>query len=283
MTQGTIGGAVAELTARLAVAGIVEPRREARLVVALALGIDPAVVLGYPERAIDRDAQARVADLGSRRAGHEPFARLRGSREFWSRDFALSPDTLDPRADSETLIVAALDNLPDRQAPLRVVDFGTGTGCLLLALLSEFPHATGLGIDIAPGAVATARRNAESLGLAGRTEFRVGDWAGGVQGPADVILANPPYIPSDEIAGLARDVVEFDPLRALDGGKDGLDAYRVLGPATRNLLSPSGLALFEIGTGQAAAVTALFVGSGLRIKAVRMDLAGIERCVVATL
>jgi release factor glutamine methyltransferase len=282
--SATVGDAVADLARRLAAAGIADPRREARLVAALAIGVDPAIVLGYPERLIDDDARIRLDALAARRAAHEPLSRLRGSREFWSRDFALSPDTLDPRADSETLIAAALDFLPDRRAPWRVVDFGTGTGCLLLALLGELPHATGIGIDIAPAAIETARANAESLGLTARAEFRLGDWDRGLDaGAADVILANPPYIPSNQIALLPPDVVRFDPLRALDGGRDGLDAYRALAPAAARVLASPGLAVFEIGAGQSAAVIALLAGSGLQIKAIRRDLSGTERCIVATL
>ncbi|HEX4193649.1 MAG TPA: HemK/PrmC family methyltransferase, partial [Stellaceae bacterium] len=155
----TIGRLLDRSTARLAAAGIAEPRHEARLILALALGVDPATVLGWPERAVEPPLAAKAEAFVARRAGGEPVSRLRGKREFWSLDFALSPDTLDPRPDSETLIEAALADIADRTAALRVVDFGTGTGCLLLALLSEFPQATGIGIDIAPGAVALAQAN----------------------------------------------------------------------------------------------------------------------------
>ncbi len=166
---------------------------------------------------------------------------------------------------------------------LRVVDFGTGTGCLLLALLSELPKATGLGIDISPGAVAAAQGNAAALGLAGRAEFRVGGWAARIDGPADVILANPPYIPSSEIGRLPAEVLAFDPRAALDGGPDGLSAYRPLGAAIRGLLGPAGKAYIEIGAGQGLQVVRVLGEAGLRVTAIRRDLAGIERCVVATL
>src|SRR5689334_6322476 len=169
----TIGRLFAAAAARLDAAGIAEPRHEARLILGLALGIEPATVLGWPERPVEPKLADKAAALIERRAKGEPFSRLRGKREFWSLDFGLSPETLDPRPDSETLIAAALADIPDRAAALRVVDFGTGTGCLLLALLSELPNATGIGIDIAAGAVATARANAAALGLAGRAEFRV--------------------------------------------------------------------------------------------------------------
>jgi len=278
----TIGAAVADAATRLAAAGIAEPRREARLILALALEADPALVLGYPERAIAERALARLAGLVARRARGEPFSRLKGTREFWSLDFALSPETLDPRPDSETLIAAALAHLPDRTAPLRIVDFGTGSGCLLLALLSELSHATGLGIDILPGAIEAARRNAAALGLASRAEFRLGDWNREIAGEADVILANPPYIPSQEIASLAPEVAAFEPREALDGGPDGLQAYRALAPAFERLLTPLGLACVEVGAGQAVSVTRLLAKSGLMIKEIRRDLSGVERCLVAT-
>jgi release factor glutamine methyltransferase len=283
VSAATVGALLEAATARLAAAGIAEPRREARLVLALAFGIEPAAVLGWPERAIEAEAAAAVDRLVARRARGAPFSRLKGKREFWSLDFALSPDTLDPRPDSETLIAAALDDIGGRGAALRVVDFGTGTGCLLLALLSELPRASGIGIDIAPGAVAVAERNALALGLADRADFRTAGWDCRIDGPADVILANPPYIPSSEIARLPTEVSSFDPLVALDGGADGLFAYRALGPAIRTLLGPSGRAYIEVGAGQAAQVARVFVESRLRIAGVRKDLAGAERCLIATL
>jgi release factor glutamine methyltransferase len=278
----SIGTAVAEGMAMLAAAGIPEPRREARLILGLALDIDPAMALGYPERVIDGAARAQFERLIARRAENEPFARLKGSREFWSLDFALSPETLDPRPDSETLIEAALALLPDRLAPLRLLDFGTGTGCLLLALLFELPNATGLGIDIQPGAVAVALRNAKALGLESRAQFQCGDWDQGIEGKVDVILANPPYIVRSELPLLAPEVRAFEPKMALDGGIDGLNGYRALAPAAKRLLVPGGFACFELGAGQVDAASALMAESGLQIKAIRSDLAGMPRCLIAT-
>jgi release factor glutamine methyltransferase len=279
----TIGRLLERAASRLAAAGLAEPRHEARLILALALGIEPATVLGWPERVVEPALVAKAEALIARRAGGEPVSRLRGRREFWSLDFALSPDTLDPRPDSETLIAAALGDIADRNARLRVVDFGTGTGCLLLALLSELPQATGTGIDIAPGAIAVAQANATALGLAQRADFRVGSWDMEIDGLADVILSNPPYIPSNEIGRLPPEVLAFDPLAALDGGLDGLSAYRALGAAIRGLLAPEGSAYIEIGAGQGLQVARILAESGLRVTAVRRDLAGIERCVIATL
>lgn len=277
----TAGAAIAAAAARLAANGIGEPRREARLILGLALGVDPGALLAWPERVLDEPAQLQFETLIRRRAGREPFSRLKGSREFWSLDFELSAETLDPRPDSEALIEAALERIADRGAPLRVLDFGTGTGCLLLALLSELPQATGLGIDRLRGAVETARRNAARLGLEGRAQFREGDWGREILGPVDVILANPPYIESEEVSRLAPEVASFEPRLALDGGADGLDAYRVLAPAIARLLSPGGFACVEIGFGQSASVVALFSESGLKIRSLRPDLSGSPRCLVA--
>jgi release factor glutamine methyltransferase len=279
----TVASATAAAAEQLARAGIAEPRREARLILALALDADPSALIAWPERAIDAVEAAQFAALLARRAAHEPFSRLKGRREFWSLDFALSPETLDPRPDSETLIEAALALLPDRSAPLRILDFGTGTGCLLLALLRELSQAEGVGVDCLPGAVETARANAERLGLGGRARFLLGDWDREIDGKADVILANPPYIRSQEINALAPEVAAFEPFAALDGGMDGLDAYRILGPAAARLLRPGGFACFELGFGQSNAVAAILAGSGLTIKAIRRDLSGTERCLVATL
>ncbi len=248
---------------KLATAGIANARREARLLQALA-----------------EDDEARFDDYVRRRAAHEPYSRIRGAREFWSLDLALSPDTLDPRPDSETLIEAVLASLPDRAAPLKVVDFGTGTGALLLALFTEYPNATGVGVDVLSGAIETARQNAAKLDLAVRTQFIVGDWAEVDLDPADVILANPPYIPADEIAALSPEVAHFDPRCALDGGIDGLAAYRALAPLARRILRPDGWAFFELGAGQSESVARIMIESGLRVTGARRDLAGHERCLV---
>lgn len=263
---------------RLVEAGIENPRREARLLLNLALGIDANARL--PEREIAPADAALFETFVARRAGHEPYSRIAGRHEFWSLDFALSPDTLDPRPDSETLIEAALERIADRAATLSVVDFGTGTGALLLALLSELPNATGIGVDISAGAVETARRNAAALGLSARAGFVLGRWGEGLTTPADVIVTNPPYISAKDMSRLPPEVREFDPAAALDGGPDGLSAYRELALDLKRLLSESGIALCEIGAGQAPAVTAIMAASGLDLTGSRADLAGIERCLV---
>jgi release factor glutamine methyltransferase len=209
----------------------------------------------------------------------EPVSRILGRREFWSLDFHLSPATLDPRPDSETLIDEALAGIPDRKAPLSVLDLGTGTGCLLLALLSELPNAAGTGIDRSEEAVATATANARRLGFGQRARFAAGDWGAGLSERFDLVVSNPPYIPEAEIETLAPEVVRFDPLAALAGGPDGLDAYRTIVAQLSNLLKSNGKVIFEVGAGQAADVAALLVTAGFSGIGTRRDLAGVERAV----
>jgi release factor glutamine methyltransferase len=275
----TAADLLTDAAARLAAAGIESPRREARLLLALALDIDSAALLPG-EREISDAEQIHFAALLARRLQREPYSRIAGKREFWSLDLALSPDTLDPRPDSETLIEAALAHIPDRAAPLTVIDFGTGSGALLLALLTELPSATGIGIDLLPGAAAMARANAESLGLAARARFVAGEWGGAVAASADVILANPPYLNSTALAELAPEIADYDPPAALDGGADGLAAYRSLAGDVARLLRPSGLAFLEIGLGQADAVAAIMAANGLILRGSYADLSGVARCLV---
>jgi release factor glutamine methyltransferase len=274
----TIGEALNEAASTLAEAAIAEPRREARLLLAASLGSEVTIVLAYPERLVPAPAADRFFAWVARRADGEPAARLLGRKEFWGLDFALSPATLVPRPDSETVIEAALAAIPDRGAPLRIVDFGTGTGCLLLALLSELPAAFGVGIDLAEGAANTARANAVALGFDSRAAFLVGCWAEALNGPFDIALANPPYVRAREISELAPEVALHDPRLALDGGADGLDAYRALAPQLRRLLRAGGSAFLELGIGQSAAVTAIMRAAGLAEPELRHDLSGIERC-----
>ena len=279
-TAITVGTALAEAAAQLSSAGIPDARREARLLLAAALDWDAARVLGFPESEMTTAAGARLLTLLARRSAREPISRILGHREFWSLRFELSPDTLDPRPDSETLIEAALALLEDRDRAYRVLDLGTGTGCLLLALLSELPRAIGTGVDLSDAALEMARRNAAALGLGTRAQFLCGNWGDPVSGAWDIILANPPYIASDDIDRLSPEVARFEPRSALDGGGDGLSAYRLLAPAIARLLAPRGLAVIEIGTGQAQEVAALMAGAGLALRAIRHDLSGVDRCLV---
>jgi release factor glutamine methyltransferase len=260
--------------ARLAAAGIDGARREARVLLAHALSVQPAEL-----------APAAVVPTGdfdalvTRRAAHEPLALILGHREFWSLDFAVSPDTLVPRADSETLIEAALAAFPTRGEVRRVLDLGTGTGCLLLAALHEFPVAFGVGVDRGEAVTTLARRNALLLGLAGRAVFVCADWAGSLAGRFDLVLCNPPYVRASEIASLMPEVALHEPASALSGGVDGLDAYRAIIPSLAAVLSEDGVAILELGQGQAADVTRIAAAEGFAV-ALRADLAGIDRAIV---
>ena len=262
-----------------AFAGVVDaPAREAALVLRAA-GLKPTDLIAEPDAPLGA-AAADAQRYAARRAAGEPLSRIAGEREFWGLTFALSPETLDPRPETETIVEAALAAFAARRGEaLRVIEVGVGSGALLAALLTELPAAHGLGVDLSPGAAAQARANLESLGLVARSEIRVGDWGDGLEGPFDLIVANPPYIPSGDIAGLAREVRDHDPRLALDGGADGLDAYRALAPEIARLLAPTGRFFLEVGAGQAQAVAGLAAAAGLVDLATHRDLAGIERVV----
>jgi release factor glutamine methyltransferase len=260
----------------LRIAGIDSPRLEARLLLAHALGIGREDLLRAAHQPVATDAYDALI---ARRAAHEPLALILGRREFWSLDFAVSPATLIPRPESETLIEAALAAFPDRAAVRSVLDLGTGTGCLLLAALSEFPAAFGIGVDRVPAAAALAARNAAALGLADRAAFLAGDWAAALAGRFDLILSNPPYIATTDLAGLMEEVAGHEPPSALDGGADGTDAYRRIVADLPRLLAPGGVAIVELGAGQSQSVAGLAGAAGLRADT-RADLAGIPRALV---
>ena len=279
--EGTCGWLVAEAAAALSAAGLADPRRHARRLVSEALAIPQPELFGHPDRAVDEQQIDRLRALLRRMVAGEPLSRIFERREFWGLEFSLSADTLDPRPETETVIEALLRRKLDRSAPHRLLDLGTGTGCLLLALLAEFPAASGVGIDIAEGAARTAARNALSLGLADRACFVVADWATAMSGKFDVILANPPYIASEALALLPREVACHDPWRALDGGEDGLRAHRTLAEAASRLLSPHGVFATEIGAGQGDAIAAIMRENSLIVDCIEKDLAGIARCVIA--
>jgi release factor glutamine methyltransferase len=269
-------GVLAEAARRLATAGVAEPRLDARLLVGAALGLGREAMLADPERAVSDEERAAIETLLRRREAREPVGRILGRREFWSLDFALTPATLEPRPDSETLIEAALDAFPDREAALTVLDLGTGTGCLLLAFLSEYPNAVGIGVDVSSEAIDAASANAARLGFANRARFVCDDWAQNLAGPIDCILANPPYIPSGDLAGLAPEIA-YDPHAALDGGPDGLSGIESVMDATLRLLHPEGRAFVEIGAGQSEAAQQIALRKGLTVAEMRADIGGIPR------
>ena len=244
-SHSTVAGLLAEASRALAAAGIENPRREARLLLAHATGLDQPTLLRDLHTPLDAPA---LPALLARRAAREPLALITGRQGFWTLDLAVTADTLIPRADTETLVEAALAACP--VAPSRILDLGTGTGALLLATLAEWPHATGVGVDRAEGAARLARRNAATLGFAARAAFLCGDWATAIDARFDLVLSNPPYIASAAIAGLMPEVARYEPRRALDGGADGLDAYRAIAAALPSLLRSGGIAVLELGIGQ---------------------------------
>ncbi|GAB0117531.1 peptide chain release factor N(5)-glutamine methyltransferase [Acidisoma sp. 7E03] len=266
-----------DATARLGAAGIEEPYREARILLAAAIGADLAGLLRRRGGTLTAaEAESYVA-MVAKRAMRISAAHVLGHREFWSLDFLVTEDTLAPRPDSEVMIETALALRRDRAAVRRILDLGTGTGCLLLAALSEYPEAWGLGVDLSPRTAAVAAENARRLGMAPRCAIAVGRWWQPVSARFDLILCNPPYIPAADIAGLMPEVRDHEPRLALDGGMDGLDPYRLLFADLPNHLNPGGLALFEFGIGQAEALERLAVAAGLGVRALRADLGGQPR------
>jgi release factor glutamine methyltransferase len=278
--QGDEGRTIAEGlrdgAAILAAAGIDNPRLESRLLLAHALGCSTEDLI--------RDLAAKPVLSGfdallARRAAHEPMAFILGWREFWSLRFRVSPATLIPRPDSETIVEAALALFPSPQSPSRVLDLGTGTGCLLLSVLRERPASFGVGIDISERAARLARQNACDLGLGSRAAFLCGDWGESVSGRFDLVLSNPPYIASAELAALMPDVAEHEPASALDGGRCGLAAYRAIIQTLPRLLTPAGAAVLELGIGQSDAVRAIAEAAGFQVET-RPDLSGTVRAII---
>jgi len=244
------------------------------------MGRTETELLRDPRAPVPPDAAAAFAAMLQRRLDREPMAYITGRTGFWTLDLAVSPATLIPRADTETLIEAALEAFPDRRQITRVLDLGTGTGALLLAALAEFPGAFGLGVDRVREAAALAAANARANGLAGRAAFLVADWAAPLAGRFDLVLSNPPYIPGPDIAGLMQEVAVHEPRLALDGGADGLDAYRAIAAALPALLAPGGRAVLELGQGQCEGVEAIARGAGLCPCGAREDLGGVPRALL---
>lgn len=262
-------------------AGIETAQRDARLLLLDAAKISHADLLGGARVPLG-DAAAKLAENAARRVTREPVARILGEWEFWSMPFTLTADTLVPRPDSETVVAGALLSLKDRRHQsdgLRVLDLGTGSGCLLIALLKELPGATGIGTDISEGALEAARFNAQRNGVADRAEFILSDWEKNIEGRFDVIVSNPPYIADKVIEGLEPEVRVHDPMRALSGGKDGLDAYRAIAAALPSLLNENGFATLEIGSDQAEIVPAIFLKAGFDVSEPYADFGARPRAV----
>jgi len=266
--------------------GVETPALDARLLLCLATGLTHEALIAHGQEPIAPEEAGRLAGYVTRRLDGEPVSRIKGTRDFYGRDFLIDACTLDPRPDTETLVDAALDMIAQngwKDRPLKLLDLGTGSGCILLTLLAELPQAEGVGIDVSEGALRVAGENARRLGVAPRARFLAADWLDGVEGQFDLIVSNPPYIPSPEIAGLGREVAVYDPRPALDGGADGLDAYRRIAGGAGPFLAPGGQLLVEIGATQADAVLALLreAGFGVDEASVRWDLGGRPRCILA--
>lgn len=261
--------------------GFDAPDLDARILVSHALGLDHAALVAQSGRALAAEEAHVLAAFAARRLAREPVARILGRKEFWGLPFKLNAETLLPRPETETVVEAALAAVQDRgRAPLRIADLGTGSGALLLALLSELPHAHGVGSDISLAALACARDNAVALGLADRAAFVACDYGAAFDGPIDLLVSNPPYVARADIPALQAEVRDFDPPRALDGGPDGLDEYRAIAPQARRLLAPTGVFVVELGFGQLAAVRAIFAAAGLAPVGERHDLSGVVRALV---
>jgi release factor glutamine methyltransferase len=275
--------ALATLKEAFEVRGIEDPAREARLSLCAASGVSQVALISAPRQPLG-SAASTVREVAARRAAGEPLSRIVGRREFWSLSLAISSQVLDPRPETETIVEAALSILGDRRdEPLRILDLGVGSGALLCALLAEFANARGIGVDISAEAMDVALGNLDACGLSERAEVRVGDWTNCLEEPFDLIVANPPYIPTVDLPQLPREVRDFDPWLALDGGIDGLAAYRRILPGSRSLLASGGWLLAEFGAGQAAMVRAMAEQSGFADPLIYKDLAGLDRVLAARL
>jgi release factor glutamine methyltransferase len=281
----TVGSALRQWTAQLARCGVEGAGADVRRLVAAALDIPAARVLGEPERVLTPAELATLTRHVARRARREPVSRILGQRDFYGRTFTISPATLDPRPESETLIEAAIGLVREEgwaQRELRILDVGTGSGCLLLTLLAELEGARGTGTDVSAAALAVARANAERLGVADRASWLEADALETVSGPFHMLVSNPPYVRSDDIAQLEPEVCIFDPAVALDGGVDGLAVYQHLAPRVAAVV-PDGWVVMEVGYDQADAVAAIFTEGLGRASVggprIYRDVAGERRCV----
>lgn len=271
------------LAARFKSGAIDSAELDARILVGAVLGLDLSGLIAAANRPVTKEQSVHLENFARRRFAGEPVARILGTKEFWGLSLQISPATLVPRPDTETVVEMALEIWRAERhpaCPLRIADIGTGSGAILLALLSELPAGRGVGTDISPAALQTAAGNAAHLGLAPHAAFVACDYAAALSGVFDLIVSNPPYIRTAEIAGLADEVHKYDPPRALDGGADGLDAYRTLVPQAARLLAPGGTLIVEAGCGQSGQIQGLMMAAGLMLdRSPRSDLAGIPRAI----
>lgn len=272
----TRGEALAVAQTRLAEAGVETPALDAKLLLLFAESLETAALMADPDAPMAAPKAFEAAI--KRRCTREPVSKILGYRDFWAHRFAVSPDVLDPRPDTETLIEAVLEQSP-KEGNARILDLGTGSGCILLTLLEEYPAATGIGVDVSQAALAVAKRNAEAMKLTHRAEFLSSDWFMALDETFDLVVSNPPYISTLEKTSLSPEVIDWDPEAALFAGMDGLQAYREIADGLAAVLKPDGTAFFEIGQGQGDAVADLFKNVGFKRISSRFDLGGIERCI----
>jgi release factor glutamine methyltransferase len=248
---------------------------DARLLMQAVTGLTHEVIVADPSRILSAQEQVKFSQLLARRMDHEPVSRILGEREFYGRNFVITSDVLDPRADTETLVEWVLQN--KRHSAGRLLDIGTGSGVLAITLLAELPHYSGVAVDVSESALHIAKQNALSNGVSSRLQFHCGDWFQGLAGKFDVVVSNPPYIPRDVIVTLETDVKDHDPHLALDGGADGLYAYRAIAAGVAAHLNDGGMIVLEIGAGQEVDVAAIFILQGFRPVAEKHDLGGLIR------
>lgn len=278
----TVGQALARARRSLQAAAIPNAALDARVLIGHALALTPTDLIAHPERPLTDACQRRIEAMIGRRLAREPVAYITGQREFWSLPLSVTAAALIPRPESETLIEAVLSDIGDRSAAWRILDLGTGSGCLALALLRELANATAVAVDRSIAALHLARTNAVALNLANRLHLVASDWASAVGGPFDIIVANPPYVPTAAWAELAPEVRLFEPRAALIGGGDGLASYRQIIFDLARILAPQASVCFECGHDQGGRLANLFRDHGFTRVAVRCDLAGRQRCVCAT-
>lgn len=279
----TLAAALKRARERLAAGGITDPALDSRLLVEHFTETTRAHAITAPQRPVTREEAGQIDAALERRLAHEPVHRILGKREFYGLDLAVTPDTLEPRPDTETLVDAMLPIARDtvaRTGACRILDLGTGSGAIALALLSQIETATAVGADVSEGALATAAENAARNGLAERFSVARSDWFSEISGDFSLIVSNPPYISNRDIVTLAPEVRMFDPVAALDGGEDGLDAYRAIAAGAATHLGPQGRVGLEIGQNQLPDVEAIFAQAGFGKVGTGRDLGGVERVII---
>ena len=278
----TLGSVYRYLIRELSLSKIENPQLEARILLAFASGVKQTRIIGYPEDKLDNSIISDLEKIMARRKTGEPVAYITGVKEFWSLNFNVTKETLIPRPDSETIVQSVLDTITNHMDRISILDLGTGSGCLLLALLSELPKAIGVGIDISSRSCKIAKKNAKELGLNNRAKFYQGNWMEDIHDQFDIIVTNPPYVAEPDMEFLNREIRLFEPHLALSGGPDGVAAYRLIAKESITRLKTAGILVVEIGINQAQSIRDIFVQNGLKIIKTQRDFSNIDRCILAT-